>query len=173
MNMKIRPSIICASGRHLRHSYQKIMDAAVRPRQTDVRRPDAPTEVVAAAEFNTDIAKAKALMAEPAIPTLRHHARSISGSPASTSRSACPGGPPRSAQGTINKIPGATWRTELRRCFALHQRVLGLARSRYFFIWCYHGKNSIFNTMSYQSKDMDADRRASRRRRATRPATRT
>ncbi len=26
----------------------------------------------------------------------------------------------------------------------------------YFFIWCYHGKNSIFNTMSYQSKDMDA-----------------
>jgi peptide/nickel transport system substrate-binding protein len=26
----------------------------------------------------------------------------------------------------------------------------------YFFIWCYHGKNSIFNTMSYQSKAMDA-----------------
>jgi peptide/nickel transport system substrate-binding protein len=26
----------------------------------------------------------------------------------------------------------------------------------YFFIWCYHGKNSIFNTMSYQSRDMDA-----------------
>ena len=25
----------------------------------------------------------------------------------------------------------------------------------YFFIWCYHGKNSIFNTMSYQSKAMD------------------
>ena len=25
----------------------------------------------------------------------------------------------------------------------------------YFFIWCYHGKNSIFNTMSYQSKTTD------------------
>jgi peptide/nickel transport system substrate-binding protein len=25
----------------------------------------------------------------------------------------------------------------------------------YFFIWCYHGKNSIFNTMSYQSPEMD------------------
>jgi len=25
----------------------------------------------------------------------------------------------------------------------------------YFFIWCYDGKNSIFNTMSYQSKAMD------------------
>ena len=31
----------------------------------------------------------------------------------------------------------------------------------YFFIWCYHGKNSIFNTMSYQSKD---DGRLHRRR---------
>jgi peptide/nickel transport system substrate-binding protein len=25
----------------------------------------------------------------------------------------------------------------------------------YFFIWCYHGKNSIFNTMSYRSKALD------------------
>jgi len=25
----------------------------------------------------------------------------------------------------------------------------------YFFIWCYHGRNSIFNTMGYQSKEMD------------------
>jgi peptide/nickel transport system substrate-binding protein len=26
----------------------------------------------------------------------------------------------------------------------------------YFFFWCYHGQNAIFNTMSYQDKDMDA-----------------
>jgi peptide/nickel transport system substrate-binding protein len=26
----------------------------------------------------------------------------------------------------------------------------------YFFIWCYSGKNSIFNTMSYVSKEIDA-----------------
>ena len=39
---------------------------------------------------------------------------------------------------------------------ALHQRVLGwLDYPEYFFIWCYDGKNSIFNTMSYQSKEMD------------------
>ena len=25
----------------------------------------------------------------------------------------------------------------------------------YFFIWCYHGKNSILNTMSYKSKELD------------------
>ena len=26
----------------------------------------------------------------------------------------------------------------------------------YFFFWCYHGQNSVFNTMSYQSPEMDA-----------------
>ncbi len=25
----------------------------------------------------------------------------------------------------------------------------------YFFFWCYHGNNSVFNTMSYQSPAMD------------------
>jgi peptide/nickel transport system substrate-binding protein len=25
----------------------------------------------------------------------------------------------------------------------------------YFFYWCYHGNNSVFNTMSYKSPDMD------------------
>ena len=25
----------------------------------------------------------------------------------------------------------------------------------YFFYWCYHGNNSIFNTMSYKSPEMD------------------
>ena len=26
----------------------------------------------------------------------------------------------------------------------------------YFFFWCYHGQNSVFNTMSYQTPAMDA-----------------
>jgi len=26
----------------------------------------------------------------------------------------------------------------------------------YFFFWCYHGQNAVFNTMSYKNKDMDA-----------------
>ena len=25
----------------------------------------------------------------------------------------------------------------------------------YFFFWCYHGQNAVFNTMSYQDKEMD------------------
>ena len=57
---------------------------------------------------------------------------------------------------TINKIPGATWRTELnKKVLPLYTNVFSgwLDYPEYFFIWCYHGKNSIFNTMSYQSKD--------------------
>ena len=60
---------------------------------------------------------------------------------------------------TINKIPGATWRTELnKKILPLYTNVFSgwLDYPEYFFIWCYHGKNSIFNTMSYQSKEMDA-----------------
>ena len=59
---------------------------------------------------------------------------------------------------TINKIPGATWRTELnKKVMPLYTNVFSgwLDYPEYFFIWCYHGKNSIFNTMSYQSKAMD------------------
>jgi ABC-type dipeptide transport system, periplasmic component len=60
---------------------------------------------------------------------------------------------------TINKIPGATWRTELnKKVLPLYTNVFSgwLDYPEYFFIWCYHGKNSIFNTMSYQSKELDA-----------------
>ena len=78
---------------------------------------------------------------------------------------------------TINKIPGANWRTELnKKVLPLYTNVFSgwLDYPEYFFIWCYHGKNSIFNTMSYQSKEHGrADRRRGRprRRTATRPAT--
>ena len=69
---------------------------------------------------------------------------------------------------TINKIPGATWRTELnKKVMPLYTNVFSgwLDYPEYFFIWCYHGKNSIFNTMSYQSQAMDALIDARRRRR--------
>jgi peptide/nickel transport system substrate-binding protein len=59
---------------------------------------------------------------------------------------------------TINKIPGATWRTELnKKVMPLYTNVFSgwLDYPEYFFFWCYHGANSIFNTMNYQSKEMD------------------
>jgi peptide/nickel transport system substrate-binding protein len=59
---------------------------------------------------------------------------------------------------TLNKIPGANWRTELnKKTMPLYTNVFSgwLDYPEYFFFWCYHGQNSVFNTMSYQSPTMD------------------
>ncbi len=59
---------------------------------------------------------------------------------------------------TINKIPGANWRTELnKKEMPLYTNVFSgwLDYPEYFFYWCYHGNNSVFNTMSYKSPAMD------------------
>jgi peptide/nickel transport system substrate-binding protein len=59
---------------------------------------------------------------------------------------------------TINKIPGANWRTELnKKEMPLFTNVFSgwLDYPEYFFFWCYDGQNSVFNTMSYQSPEMD------------------
>lgn len=59
---------------------------------------------------------------------------------------------------TLNKIPGSNWRTELnKKVMPLYTNVFSgwLDYPEYFFFWCYHGNNSVFNTMSYTSKPMD------------------
>jgi peptide/nickel transport system substrate-binding protein len=60
---------------------------------------------------------------------------------------------------TINKIPGANWRAELlkKELPMIVNFFSGwLDYPEYFFFWCYHGQNAVFNTMSYQDKEMDA-----------------
>jgi len=60
---------------------------------------------------------------------------------------------------TLNKIPGANWRNELlKKELPLFANVFSgwLDYPEYFFFWCYHGQNAVFNTMSYQNKTMDA-----------------
>ena len=59
---------------------------------------------------------------------------------------------------TINKIPGANWRNELlkKELPMIVNFFSGwLDYPEYFFFWCYHGQNAVFNTMSYQDKAMD------------------
>ena len=78
---------------------------------------------------------------------------------------------------TINKVPGANWRSEMaKKSMPMMVNFFSgwLDYPEYFFFWCYSGQNAIFNTPSYVNKDMDAlhQRRATRRRRpATRPNT--
>jgi peptide/nickel transport system substrate-binding protein len=113
--------------------------------------------------FNTDIAKAKALLAEAGHPNGFETTLSFDLGFAGVNEPLCVLTQESLAQigikTTINKIPGANWRTELtKKTMPLYTNVFSgwLDYPEYFFIWCYHGKNSIFNTMSYQSKPMDA-----------------
>jgi peptide/nickel transport system substrate-binding protein len=59
---------------------------------------------------------------------------------------------------TIEKIPGANWRAELlKKEMPLITNFFSgwLDYPEYFFFWCYHGQNAVFNTMSYQNPAMD------------------
>ncbi len=59
---------------------------------------------------------------------------------------------------TINKIPGANWRSlMLKKEMPIYVNAFGgwLNYPEYFFFWNYHGQNAVFNTMSYQNPEMD------------------
>jgi peptide/nickel transport system substrate-binding protein len=161
-NLKVRQAVACAI------PYQKIMDAVL----FGLSKPmfgasaDAKTEVAwpQPHKFNTDIEKAKQLMAEAGYPNGFETTISFDLGFAGINEPLCVLTQESLAQigikCTINKIPGATWRTELnKKVLPLYTNVFSgwLDYPEYFFIWCYHGKNSIFNTMSYQSKEMDGD----------------
>ncbi len=60
---------------------------------------------------------------------------------------------------TIEKIPGANWRTTLNKKelpLALNRFSGWLDYPEYYFYWNFHGNNSIFNISSYRNKEMDA-----------------
>src|SRR3989442_4312009 len=159
-NLKVRQAVAYAI------PYQKIMDAvlfglskpmfgAPADAKTDVAWPQPHSYV-------TDIAKAKQLLAEAGYPNGFETTLSFDLGFAGVNEPLCVLTQESLAQigikCTINKIPGATWRTELnKKVLPLYTNVFSgwLDYPEYFFIWCYHGKNSIFNTMSYQSKEMD------------------
>src|SRR4029078_12042195 len=159
-NLKVRQAVAYAL------PYQKIMDAVL----FGLAKPmygaaaDAPTEVAwaQAHKFNTDIAKAKALMAEAGYPNGFDTTLSFDLGFAGVNEPLC--GLTQESLAhigikcTINKIPGATWRTELnKKVLPLYTNVFSgwLDYPAYFFIRCYHGNNSIFNTMSDKSKELD------------------
>src|ERR1700749_3086118 len=59
---------------------------------------------------------------------------------------------------TINKVPGANWRSEMaKKTMPLMLNFFSgwLDYPEYFFFWCYSGQNAIFNTPSYVNADMD------------------
>ncbi|WP_332116118.1 ABC transporter substrate-binding protein [Azorhizobium caulinodans] len=160
-NPKVRQAVAYAL------PYEKIMEAvlfglanpmfgAPADYQTKVAWPQ-PTK------YRTDIAKAKALLAEAGYADGFETTLSFDLGFAGVNEPLCVLVQESLAQigikTTINKIPGANWRTELnKKELPLFTNVFSgwLDYPEYFFFWCYHGSNSVFNTMSYQSAAMDA-----------------
>ena len=157
-NLKVRQAVAHAI------PYQKIIDAVLfglgKPLHGATSAPDLAWPV--AHKFTTDVAKAKALLAEAGYPNGFEITLSFDLGFATINEPLCVLVQESLNQigikATINKIPGATWRTELnKKVLPLYTNVFSgwLDYPEYFFIWCYHGANSIFNTMSYKSPKMD------------------
>ncbi len=159
-NPKVRQAVAYAI------PYQKIIDAvlfglanpmfgAAADRPTDVSWPQP-------MKYNTDLSKAKALLAEAGYPNGFETTLSFDLGFAVVNEPLCVLVQESLAQigikTTLNKIPGANWRTELnKKEMPLYTNVFSgwLDYPEYFFYWCYHGNNSVFNTMSYKSSEMD------------------
>ena len=159
-NPKVRQAVAYAM------PYQKIMDAvlfglanpmfgAPAGKATEVAWPQ-PTK------YFTDMAKAKALLTEAGYPDGFETTISFDLGFAGVNEPLCVLVQESLAQigikTTINKMPGANWRTELnKKEMPLYTNVFSgwLDYPEYFFYWCYHGNNSVFNTMSYKSPEMD------------------
>jgi peptide/nickel transport system substrate-binding protein len=160
-NPKVRQAVAMAV------PYQKIMDAVLFGLGGPMfgAAANAPTEVKwpQPTKYNTDIPKAKALLAEAGYPDGFETTLSFDLGFATVNEPTAILIQESLGQigikTTINKIPGSNFRTELnKKVLPLYLNVFSgwLDYPEYFFIWCYHGNNSIFNTMSYQSKDMDS-----------------
>jgi peptide/nickel transport system substrate-binding protein len=159
-NPKVRQAVAYAV------PYQKIMDAALFGLSKPMfgASPGAVKEAVwpQAAPYNTDIAKAKALLAEAGYPNGFETTLSFDLGFAGINEPVCVLVQESLAligiKTTINKIPGANWRTELnKKEMPLFTNVFSgwLDYPEYFFFWCYDGSNSVFNTMSYKNAEMD------------------
>jgi peptide/nickel transport system substrate-binding protein len=158
-NPKVRQAVAYAL------PYQKIMDAVMFGLANPLfgAPADKPTEVVwpQPHKYNTDMDKAKALMAEAA-PNGFDTTLSFDLNFAQVNEPLCVLVQESLGQigikTTINKVPGANWRTEFtKKEMPLFTNVFSgwLDYPEYFFFWAYHGQNSIFNTMSYKSPEMD------------------
>ena len=158
-NPKVRQAVAYAL------PYDKINDNALYGRGAKLYGGSGPVKTIAWPQptaYKTDIAKAKALMTEAGVPNGFETTLSIDlggatiGEPAAILIQESLAAIGIKAQ--INKIPGATWRAALLKkdMPMIINRFGGwLDFPEYFFYWCYHGQNAVFNTMSYQNAKLD------------------
>jgi peptide/nickel transport system substrate-binding protein len=160
-NPKVRQAVAFAI------PYQKIMDAVLFGRAAPLYG-DADNVTTGFSwpqkhGYTTDLARAKALMAEAGVPngfeTTLSFDLGLAGINEPLSILVQESLAQIGIKVTINKIPGANWRNELlKKSMPLITNTFGgwLNYPEYFFFWAYHGQNAVFNTMSYQNPKMDA-----------------
>src|SRR5947209_1385836 len=112
--------------------------------------------------YKTDMAKAKALMAEAGFPNGLETTLSFDQGFATINEPTAVLVQESLGQvgikTTIEKIPGSNWRNMLlKKEMPLFLNAFGgwLNYPEYFFFWNFHGQNAVFNTSSYQNPDMD------------------
>src|SRR5258707_15830347 len=111
--------------------------------------------------YLTDIAKAKALLAESGVGPIETTISldlgdGVNGEPIAILLQESLG--QIGIKTAINKIPGANWRSEMaKKSMPLMVNFFSgwLDYPEYYFFWCYSGLNAVFNTSSYVNKDMD------------------
>jgi len=145
--------------------YDKIMDVAFYQRAIKLYGATQPVDHTWPQPFpyQTDLAKAKSLLAEAGYPQGFETTLSFDLGLTTVSEPTALLVQEALAQigikTTINKIPGANWRGALlKKDLPLIINNFGgwLNYPEYFFFWCYHGQNAVFNTMAYQNTAMDA-----------------
>ncbi len=112
--------------------------------------------------YKTDMAKAKALMADAGFPNGFETTLSFDQGFATINEPTAVLVQESLGQigikTTIEKIPGSNWRNMLlKKEMPLFLNAFGgwLNYPEYFFFWNFHGQNAVFNTSSYQNPDMD------------------
>jgi len=159
-NPKIRQAVAYAI------PYEKIMDSAMYKRATrmwgDKDNKASGTDWPQPHGYAYDIPKARALMKQAGAEAGFETTLSFDLGGATVSEPACILIQESLAligiKCRIEKIPGANWRAALlKKDMPLILNRFGgwLNYPEYFFFWCYHGQNAVFNTMSYQNPAMD------------------
>ncbi len=158
-NPKVRQAVAYAV------PYDKIYENAFYGRAAKLYGASGPVKSIAWPQptaYKTDIAKAKALLAEAGYANGFETTLSFDlggatiGEPAAVLTQEALASIGIKAQ--LNKIPGATWRAALLKKdmpMILNRFGGWLDYPEYFFFWCYHGQNAVFNTMSYQNPKLD------------------
>ncbi len=151
--------------------YERIMRAAMFGRGIPMFGASGPVSDVwpQPSPYKTDLAKAKALLAEAGLVQGFDTELSFDQGFATTGEPIALLIQESLAQigirVSLNKIPGANWRgTLLKKELPMVLNAFGgwLNYPEYFFFWAYHGQNAVFNTMSYQNPALDAEVDAAR-----------